>query len=471
MSSPQVIARQSAPNAGTESALSLLDPAVARRMCDASPVGIVLADANGMCLYSNSACQRITGITLSQILGTPWVEFLHPDDRAQAKAQWAQAIGTEEPFQAEVRLGAPHSDVKWASLQAAAVRGAGANTAWMLMLEDVTERKAAEEVLRAAEQSLFEEKERAGVTLSSISDAVVVTDLALNVTYINPEAARLTGWSCEEAIGRPLSEVFHILDGDTLKTARNPARRAIEEDQTVELALGCLLMSRDGYTIPIENSAAPVHDRDGSVGGAVIVFHDAAQSRTMVETNAHLARHDALTGLANTALLSERLSHAILVARRHRRRLALLYIDMDQFKDVNDTHGHLVGDQLLKSVGARMKHCVRASDTVCRRGGDEFVILLEDLESRQDAVRAAAKVHVALCEPHMIDGIAVACSASIGLSVFPDDGEEATTLLQRADRKMYQSKAVRPARRQRANPAEAMPGSPIAAWAATRGAH
>lgn len=461
-------ARVSAVGTTADGTLGLLDPALARRMCDSSPLGILLIDAKGICTDSNAACHHITGLTLSQTLGQHWVELLHEDDRAQAQAQWSLAGEDDPPIQTELRLRDSDAGVTWVSLSAAAVRGA--SNAWMLMIEDVSERKASETALRVAEQALFEEKERAQVTLRSIGDAVLVTDRALNVTYINPEAVRLTGWSSEEATGRSLSEVLRILDGDTLQAARNPARQAIDEDRTVELALGCLLMCRDGYTVPIEDSAAPIHNRDGSVGGAVIVFHDAAQSRTMVETNAHLARHDALTGLANAALLTERLSHAIALARRHRRRLALLYIDMDQFKEVNDAHGHLVGDQLLKSVGTRMQRCVRASDTVCRRGGDEFVVLLEDLECREDAVRAASKIHAALCEPHLIDGIAVASSASIGISVYPDDGEDATILLRRADREMYQSKAVKPARRRRAPAAAVASGSPIAAWVAMRAA-
>jgi diguanylate cyclase (GGDEF)-like protein/PAS domain S-box-containing protein len=445
-----------------------LDRASALRMCEAAPLGIFLADANGTCIYSNAACQHITGVNAGRAQGTLWHELVHPQDRERFSAQWFDAALQGRPFQSEVRLLRPDGRTLWVRLNAISVRISGADTAWMLMLEDVSERKSAETVLRAAEQALFAEKERAQVTLNSIGDAVLVTDLALNVTYLNREAVRLTGWSRESALGRPLSEVFRILDGDTLEPARSPAQQAIEQDRTVGLALGCLLVAKDGQTIPIEDSAAPIHNRDGIVDGAVIVFHDAAQSRATLERNAHLARHDALTGLANTALLTERLSQALALARRHRSRIALLYIDLDCFKGVNDVHGHLVGDALLKSVGARLKSCVRATDTVCRHGGDEFVILLEELDCRQDAALAAEKVFASLRAPYSIDGLTVTSSASIGISVYPDDGDDATMLLHRADRDMYLSKASKPLEQPRSAAATVRPPASMSGTVAMR---
>ncbi|MCC5867759.1 MAG: diguanylate cyclase [Gammaproteobacteria bacterium] len=432
-----------AADAGVDGRSDHLDLALARRLCDASPLGIFLADGSGNCLYSNAACQQITGLTLDQTIGKPWDDLVHPEDRARITAQWAEAILHQRAFQSEARIGRVDGSVVWARLNAATVRGGLAQNTYLLMIEDVTDRKAAEAVLRDAEEALFAEKERAQVMLASIGDAVLASDLAGDITFLNPEAERLTGWSSDAAMGRPLTEVFRILDGATLTAARNPTRQAIEEGRTVELQLGCLLVRRDGDTIPIEDSAAPIRNRNGDVTGAVIVFHDAAQSKVTTERNAHLARHDALTGLANTALLTERLSQAIALALRHRGRLALLFIDLDRFKGVNDTHGHSAGDTLLKAVADRLRSCVRAIDTVCRRGGDEFVILLAEIECRQDAGHVAEKILAALCEPYAIDGTAVRISASIGISVYPENGDEATTLLQSADTAMYKAKESR----------------------------
>jgi diguanylate cyclase (GGDEF)-like protein/PAS domain S-box-containing protein len=424
---------------GTE---DLLDVGLARRLCEHSPLGIFLADNEGRCVYSNAACQKILGSTFGRALGKPWSDFVLPEDRQRALTEWRKAMREGRQFHSDVRIQMPDASRGWARLHGSTVSGGSKPSAYLLMVEEITEQKAAERIVREAEQSLFEEKERAQVTLDSIGDAVLATDLAGIVTYMNLEAENLTAWARDEAVGRPLAEVFHIVDGETLEVARNPALRAIEEDRTVELELGCLLLRRDRSGVAIENSAAPIHDRDGNVAGAVIVFHDAAQSRALARQNAHLAWHDQLTGLPNIALLTDRLTQAIGLAYRNCTRIALLFIDLDRFKPVNDTHGHLVGDELLKSVATRLENCVRATDTVCRRSGDEFVILLSEIARQQDAGRLAEKIFAALSAPHDLNGITVEIAVSIGISVYPDDGEDANTLMECADAAMYKAKAT-----------------------------
>jgi diguanylate cyclase (GGDEF)-like protein/PAS domain S-box-containing protein len=308
-------------------------------------------------------------------------------------------------------------------------------------VEDVSERKSMEFVLQAAEGALFEEKERAQVTLNSIGDAVLTTDLLGNVSYLNLVAEAMTGWSREEALGRPLAEVFTIIDGTTRQGAANPAQRAIEEDRSVGLIADCVLVRRDGVESAIEDSAAPIHNRHGQVTGAVIVFHDVSQSRAITLKMAHLAQHDVLTGLPNRLLMTERLSLAIGLAQRHGRQVALLFLDMDRFKHINDSLGHVVGDALLQSVAGRLVACVRATDTVCRHGGDEFVILLADIDKPQDAAHVAEKLHAASAVPHLVGGHELHVSLSIGISVYPDDGSDATTVMGNADTAMYHAKA------------------------------
>lgn len=428
---------------GGESPADLLDVALARRLCESSPLGIFLADTAGLCIYANAACEKITGLTLSQMRARPWDEWLHPQDRLHSSRLWLETVREDRPLQREVRICRPDSSIAWVRLHATRVRGesdTSQGSACLLMVEDVTARKAAEGSLQATEETLFQEKERAQVTLASIGDAVLVTDMANRVTYLNPEAERLTGWSGDAAVGRPLDEVFRILDGDTLEAARNPAQKAIEAGRTVGLELGCLLVRRDGSTLPIEDSAAPVKNRDGSLAGAVVVFHDAARCVVIAERNAHLAMHDPLTGLANTALLTERLTQGTALARRHRSRIGLLFIDLDGFKQVNDTYGHLAGDELLKAVASRLQDCVRAIDTVCRRGGDEFVIMLAALERRQDAGYVAEKVLGRLRDPFTVGDKDIRLSASIGISVYPENGEDAEALLCAADTAMYHAK-------------------------------
>ncbi len=227
---------------------------------------------------------------------------------------------------------------------------------------------------KLAEEALFIERERAQVTLNSIGDAVISSDITGNVTYLNLVAERMTGWSREDAVGRPLAEVLQIVDGITRESARSPIDLAMQRDMPVGLSAHCILIRRDGSEISIEDSAAPIHDSSGRVIGAVMVFHDVSEARDMVLKMSHLAQHDFLTDLPNRVLLNDRLTQAISLARRRKKQLAVLFLDLDLFKNINDSLGHLMGDKLLKSVAERLKACVRSSDTVSRQGGDEFVI-------------------------------------------------------------------------------------------------
>jgi diguanylate cyclase (GGDEF)-like protein/PAS domain S-box-containing protein len=301
-------------------------------------------------------------------------------------------------------------------------------------LRNVIERKAAEE-------ALFLEKERAQVTLDSIADAVLCIDAAGNVTYLNSVAASLLGWSSGEAAGRPLNDVFRLVDGTTRQSpARNPMELAMERNAPVGLAANSVLVRRDGSEIAIEDSAAPIRGRDGVVVGAVMVFHDVSASREVIARMSHLAQHDFLTDLPNPVMLNDRIAQAIALARRHDKQLAVLFMDLDRFKDVNDSLGHDTGDKLLKSVAQRLTACVRGSDSVSRKGGDEFVVLLSEITHAAHAASSAEKIIAAVTVPHSIDGRELAVTASIGIAVFPRDGVDAEGLLKSADAAMYAAK-------------------------------
>ena len=226
------------------------------------------------------------------------------------------------------------------------------------------------------EDALFVEKERAQVTLNSIGDAVACTDVSGNLTFLNLVAEKLTGWSWQEAAGRPMAEVFRILDTTNREVIPNPMDRAVRGDQTVHLPANSILVRRDGFEIPIEDSVAPIHDGEGQTAGAVIVFRDVSVARAMALQMTHSAEHDFLTGLPNRMLLNDRISQAIALAPRHMKHVAVLFLDLDGFKHINDSLGHPIGDKLLQSIAKRLVECVRASDTVSRQGGDEFVVLL-----------------------------------------------------------------------------------------------
>jgi diguanylate cyclase (GGDEF)-like protein/PAS domain S-box-containing protein len=300
-------------------------------------------------------------------------------------------------------------------------------------IRNITEREV-------ARRELFTEKERAQVTLNSIGDAVLSTDISGNVTYLNVVAEAMTGWPCKEAVGHALTEVFQVIDSATYRPAPNPMELAIQENRTVGLTANCTLIRRDGHECAIEDCAAPIHDRDGQLTGAVIVFHDVSMARAMSVEISHLAQHDVLTDLPNRLLLKDRLTQAISLARRNQNQVAVLFLDLDGFKHINDSLGHSIGDKLLQSVAARLSACVRKSDTVSRLGGDEFVILLSEVWHAADPAISADKSITEVKRVHSIGEHRLHVTASIGISTYPKNGEDADTLIKNADTAMYHAK-------------------------------
>jgi diguanylate cyclase (GGDEF)-like protein/PAS domain S-box-containing protein len=293
----------------------------------------------------------------------------------------------------------------------------------------------------AYSRTLFLETQRAQVTLNSIGDAVISTDIAGSVTYLNPVAERMTGWSWQEASGRPLQEVLRIIDGDSREPALNPLAMAMLHNKSVGLSANCVLIRRDGYESAVEDTAAPIRDPSGRVTGAVIVFHDVSVARTMSLRMSYLAQHDFLTELPNRMLLNDRLGQAIASAKRHRTSLAVLFLDIDRFKQINDSLGHGIGDQLLQSIAQRLVACVRNSDTVSRHGGDEFIVLLSEVTRAEDAALTTNKILAAVSRPHCIGDQDLNVTVSVGIGVYPDNGADAETLLENADIALSHAKA------------------------------
>jgi diguanylate cyclase (GGDEF)-like protein/PAS domain S-box-containing protein len=290
------------------------------------------------------------------------------------------------------------------------------------------------------EQRLYVATIRAEITLNSIGDAVISTDMAGRVDYLNTVAELLTGWPREEASGQPIAQVLNLVDGVTDRPIVNPVDYVLQNDHFLGLAGEVVLVGRHGRRIPIEDSAAPIHDWNGQIVGAVMVFRDISSTVALTSKMRHLAQHDFLTNLPNRVLLNDRITQAIASARRRESNPVLLFLDLDKFKHINDSLGHAVGDHLLQAVSERLLHCVRTSDTVSRHGGDEFVILLADERRPQDAALAAEKILHALSMPFLIDGQQLHTSTSIGISVFPVDGMDPAALIKNADTAMYHAK-------------------------------
>ncbi|MDB5563085.1 MAG: hypothetical protein JWN11_2503 [Hyphomicrobiales bacterium] len=293
---------------------------------------------------------------------------------------------------------------------------------------------------KVMEEALVAEKERAQITLNCIGDAVTCTDIFGTITFLNAVAQTMTGWTLEEAVGRPISDVVRIVDANDREVFSRTSAGLTRHDQSSHLRSDYNLIRRDGTKVPIEDSLAPIHDGHGRFTGSVIVFRDVSAARAMAEQISHSAQHDFLTGLPNRMLLNDRIEHAISIAPRHSKKVAVLFLDLDGFKHINDSPGHAVGDKLLQSVSKRLVNCVRISDTVSRQGGDEFVVLLSEVERPQDVAVTAQRMLKSVAEAHSIDQHDLHITTSIGLSIFPDDGEDAATLIKNADTAMYQAK-------------------------------
>jgi len=294
---------------------------------------------------------------------------------------------------------------------------------------------------RAAEESLFHEHERAQVTLNAIGDGVVTTDVDGKVTYMNPAAEKMTGWTCAEACGTPLHAVFRLID----LVSREPVTYSLDavliRSGAASLPPQGILIHRNGTESAVNNSCSPIRGPMGNVIGAVLVVHDVSAVHALALRMSYVTQHDALTDLPNRFLFNDRLSQAIAMTLRHQQRTAVLFFDLDRFKHVNDTLGHVVGDKLLKEIAARLKKGMRETDTVSRHGGDEFIILLQEVADTFSAARSAGQLLAAMTEPFHIDGHELHLTASIGISICPEDGRDSETIIKHAEAAMYQAKA------------------------------
>ena len=346
-----------------------------------------------------------------------------------------------------VRAAAPRVSIVMlssADQEPIAVQGIRAGAQDYLIKGQIEPRELMRALLNSAERKKIEEiefegKERAQITLDSIGDAVICTDTSGSITFMNHVAETMTGWTMTDVGGKPMAEAVQIVEVETRK-ALDPMAKATLQNRPGILPLNSVLISRNGVEVSIEDSVAPIHDRDGQVKGAVIVFRDVSGTRALEKELTASAQHDFLTGLPNRMLLHDRIGQAIGLARRQRCHAAVLFLDLDGFKQINDSFGHLTGDKVLQSVAQRLLRCVRSPDTVIRQGGDEFIVVLQELRRPENAIFTVERLLRALKGVHSIDQHEIHLSTSIGVSVYPDDGQDVETLIRNADIAMYHAK-------------------------------
>ncbi len=292
---------------------------------------------------------------------------------------------------------------------------------------------------RRIESDLFQEKERAEVTLHSVGDAVITADATGGVLYLNPIAEQLTGWRTAEARGRPLGEIYRLVDEQTGEACDLPVTSGPPEGR-IAVARDAVLQGRDGREYAVEDSASPIRDTAGRITGTVLVFRDVTPARRMEKLLTWQATRDPLTGLVNRREFELLLERLLADSRATRRAHALLYLDLDQFKVVNDTCGHVAGDELLRRLTAVMQPLVRGSDTLARLGGDEFGVLLEGCLLPQ-AERIAHKLREAVQDfRFQWEGKVFRVGSSIGVVGIDADSGSLSGVLSAADAACYVAK-------------------------------
>ena len=357
-----------------------------------------------------------------------WYTLVHPDDMARVQLRMRDHLeGRAEVFESTHRMRHRNGEWRWMSSRAKGVLDKNGRLLRLLGVEvDITERKLYEE-------ALFREKESAQITLQSIGDGVITTDAEGIIEYVNPVAEELTGWKVDDASGRALEEIFRGFHEETCEPLENPLDVAIKRDRAIKSVRPTLLIRRDGNELYIESTASPIRDGKGTVTGGVLVFHDVSEARELNKRLSYHASHDSLTGLVNRREFENRLERALKSARARETSYALLYLDLDQFKIVNDSCSHNAGDALLHQLGALLKSKIRWRDTIARLGGDEFGVLLESCALDQ-AMQTAEELRKAISEFKFVwDERSFRLGVSIGVVPITADNEDVAALLSAAD--------------------------------------
>jgi diguanylate cyclase (GGDEF)-like protein/PAS domain S-box-containing protein len=363
-----------------------------------------------------------------QDLSPDWRSLVHPEDMSRVQFAIRDHVAGKTPlFESIHRMRHRNGEWRWVQSRARAKLDATGRLLRLVGVEfDITERTLYEE-------ALFREKESAQITLQSIGDGVITTDAESVVDYINPVAEQLTGWRLEDAMGRPVDEIFRTFHEETCEPLENPLTQSVRRVRPIKSVRPMLMIRKDGNELYVESTAAPIRDGAGRVSGGVLVFHDVSESRELNRRLSYQASHDILTGLVNRREFESRVERALRSAKAREAQYALCFLDLDQFKIINDSCGHAAGDALLGQVGALLKAKVRWRDTLSRLGGDEFGILLEAC-GLDDALRMAETLREAVRNFRFTwEDRVFRLGASVGVVPITADNEDVASVLSAAD--------------------------------------
>ncbi|MDP3520340.1 MAG: diguanylate cyclase [Hydrogenophaga sp.] len=380
----------------------------------ASPLGMLLLDEQDVIRHANPAASRLLGYTALELEGMAGQRLVAADQSA------APPPSGNRPRR---ELTAQRRDGTYVPVRITrSVLELEGQAHAILVVEDLTRR-------RQTEARLHELLRFKTAILNHSPYAIVVTDPQDRITLFNPAAERLFGYQAQEVAQRHVRSLLRVPGASTEPVEANGQVHEVR------------YVRKDGsrFTASIIKSA--LTDDAGQIVGYLGMVSDITELKRAEEKLNHLAHFDALTDLPNRVLFSQRVVQGLELAKRHQQRLALLFLDLDEFKPINDTWGHAMGDRLLQVMGQRISACLRASDAVGRVGGDEFVVLLMELHSVADAVQVADKIRVALTQPVTLDEHTLQVGTSVGLAMYPEHGDTEAMLMKHADDAMYQAKA------------------------------
>lgn len=394
------------------------------------PAGIFLTDIQGEIRYVNDRWQLLAGLTAEQAAGTGWIQALHPDDRNLMLETWRQAIQNCTEFVADHRFRTPSGRVKWLNTRATPLMDrAGRITGYLGVHADIADLKQTEETLRASEarfRSYFE--------LPLIGIALTGADKRW--WEVNDRLCEMLGYRRAQLLSMTWAELTHPddLGIDVMQFERVIGRRI--EGYSVDKRF----IRQDGALLYTGVSTRCVRRTNGAVDYFVMVIQDITERKEAEDRVQHLAHYDPLTGLPNRVLLGDRLQQAVARAGREHAQTGVMMVDIDRFKLINDALGHAVGDRLLQEVATRLRGCARQCDTISRQGGDEFAVLLPDLDSGDEATRIAQRMLELMAQPIRLDDQELSVTCSIGISLYPRDGRTGDLLLKNADIALYRAK-------------------------------
>ena len=387
-------------------------------------------------LRVNPAMTTLTGYDEPELLARGWAEVMHPDERAALRQRALdRQPGVAPPSRYETRVVRKDGATRWVEVSVSLMEFEG-EQATLGTAYDITERREMIDRLRVSEQ-------RHRLLADNASDVIWTMDLGGRFTYISPSVEKLRGYTVAEVMQQTMAEV---LTPDSLATFTLSFAQAVEAmsrgepfpTMRAEVEQPC----KDGSTVWTEVTASGIIDEAGEFVGILGVSRDITERRRAALRLQHMAQYDLLTDLPNRALLMDRLGLALSAARRGSHAVAVMFLDLDRFKPVNDAYGHAAGDELLRAVAGRLRSLLRAEDTVARVGGDEFVVLLPRAQSVAEVVHVAEKVRASLAEPYIVAGHRVRISATIGLALFPEHAAEPNALTRCADAAMYAAKSA-----------------------------